>query len=77
MLGHACARRRGDEHRRGGNVERVRGIAAGADDVDKSFAVRHVDLGGELAHHLRRRRDLADRFLLDPQADGERRDHHR
>ena len=36
-----------------------------------------VDLGRELAHHLRRRGDLADRLLLDAQADGQRGDHHR
>ena len=41
------------------------------------LAVGHVDLGGELAHHLRGRGDLADRLLLDAQADGQRGDHHR
>ena len=36
-----------------------------------------VDLGRELAHHLRGRGDLADRLLLDAQADEQRGDHHR
>ena len=77
VLGDARAGRGGDEHRRGRDVERVRRVAAGADDVDQVLAVGHVDLGRELAHHLRRGGDLADGFLLDAQADGERRDHHR
>ena len=34
VLGDARAGRRGDEHRRGRDVERVRRVAAGADDVD-------------------------------------------
>ncbi len=67
----------GDEHRRGGDVERVRGVAAGADDVDQVLLVRDLDARRELAHDLRRRGDLADGFLLDPQSDGERRDHDR
>ena len=68
VLGDARAGRGGDEHRRRRDVERVRRVAAGADDVDQVLAVGHVDLGGELAHHLRRRGDLADRLLLDAQA---------
>src|SRR5262249_38725388 len=35
------------------------------------------DPGRELAHHLRRRGDLADRLFLDAEAHGERCDHHR
>jgi hypothetical protein len=77
VLRHARARRRGDEHRGGRNVERLRRVAAGADDVEEMLAVGHVDPGRELAHHLRGGGDLADRLLLDAQADGERRDHHR
>ena len=67
----------GDEHRRGRDVERVRGIATGADDVEQGGGIGDVDLGRELAHHLRGRRDLADRFLLDPQTHRQRGDHHR
>ena len=77
VLGHARAGRGRDEHRRGRDVERVRRVAAGADDVDQMLAVGHVDLGGKLAHHLRGRRDLADRLLLDAQPDGQGGDHHR
>ena len=77
VLRDARAGGRGDEHRRGRDVERMRRVAAGADDVDQMLAVRHLDPGREFAHHLRRGGDLADRLLLDPQADGQRRDHHR
>jgi hypothetical protein len=54
----------------------VRRVAPGADDIDQVLAVRHVDLGGELAHHLRGRRDLADRLFLDAQPDRQGGDHH-
>ena len=77
VLGDPRAGRRGDEHRRGRDVEGVRRVAAGADDVDQMLAVGDLDLGRELAHHLRRGGDLADGLLLHAQADGERRDHHR
>ncbi len=49
----------------------------GADDVDQVLAVGHLHLRGQLAHHLRGGGDLADRLLLDAQADGQRGDHHR
>ncbi len=57
-----------DEHRCGRNVERVRAIAAGADDVDEVRIGRDLDTRGELAHHLGRAGDLADRLLLHAQA---------
>jgi hypothetical protein len=85
LAGHAApavladlgARSRRHEHRAGGDVERVRAVAAGAHDVHQVRAVGHVDLGGELAHHLRRGGDLANGFLLDAQAGDERGHHHR
>jgi hypothetical protein len=40
VLGDARAGRGRDEHRRGRDVERVRRIAAGADDVDQVLAIR-------------------------------------
>src|SRR5581483_12164825 len=66
-----------DEHRRGRDVERVRSVAAGADDVEQARRVGNVDLRRELAHHLRGRGDLADRLLLHAQADGQGGDHDR
>ena len=39
--------------------------------------VRHVNLGGELAHHLRRGGDLSNRFLLHAHTDREGSNHHR
>ncbi len=77
MLGHARAGRRGDEHRRRRNVEGVRGIAAGAAEVDQVGTIGRFHLGRELAHDLRRRGDLADRLLLDAQAHRQRGDLHR
>ena len=38
--------------------------------------VGHLDLGGELAHHLRGGGDFADGFLFDAQAGDEGRHHH-
>ena len=46
-------------------------------DVDQVRLVGHLDRRRELAHHLRRGGDLADRLLLHAQAHRERRDHHR
>ena len=43
-------------------------VAAGTDDVEQVAGVGHRYLGREFTHHLRRRRDLADGFFLDPQA---------
>jgi len=77
VLGDARAGARRDEHRRGRDVERVRGVATGADDVEECFRFRHRHPGRELAHHLRRRGDLANGLLLDPQADHQRGNHHR
>ncbi len=76
VLGHRGARRRRDEGRRGRDVERVRSVAPGADDVDEVRTAVDLDLVGELAHDLRRGADLADRLLLhaQPHQDGR---HHR
>ena len=46
-------------------------------DVDQVLGSGTSTLVGELAHHLRGGGDLADRLLLDAQADDDRRDHHR
>src|ERR1044071_144530 len=62
---------RRDERGAGRHVEGVRGIAARAAGVDEMGPVAHLHVGGELAHDLRRGRDLADGLLLDPQADDE------
>ena len=53
----------------------MRAIAAGADDIDQVGLVGHVDGAGELAHHRGRAGDLADGFLLHPQAGENRRGH--
>ena len=55
----------------------MRAVATGADHVDQIVGVAHIDPGREFAHDLRRRRDLADGFLLHAQCDGQRRDQHR
>src|SRR6185437_8796020 len=77
VLGHARSRGGGDEHRGGGYLKSKRDIAAGADDVDQMLVVGELDLGREFAHDLRRRGDLAYRFLFDAQAHRQRGDHHR
>jgi hypothetical protein len=46
----------------------VRTITTGADDIDQMRAVRHLNLGCELAHDLSCRGDFADGFFFDPQA---------
>jgi hypothetical protein len=43
VLGHARAGRGDHEHRGGGDVERVRAVAAGADDVDQVGCGRRRD----------------------------------
>jgi hypothetical protein len=77
MLGDPCARRGGDEHRRGGNIEALRTIATGTHDVDKMIVGRRIDLGRQLAHHPRRAGDLADGFLFHSQPCHDRRRHQR
>src|SRR3546814_3550335 len=62
VLGHARAGRGDDEDRRGGDVERMRAVAAGADDVDQVRLVRDRDGQRELAQHFRRTGDLVDRL---------------
>ena len=57
------------------NVESVRAVATGADDVDQVGFVRHLDLGGELAHDLRGGGDFTNRLFFDTQA-GDERGHH-
>ena len=50
----------------------MRSIASRAHDIDEVGAVGHMHGRGELAHHLRGCGNLANRFFLDPQADGQR-----
>ena len=76
VLGYAGSGAGRDEHRRGRDVERMRSVAARADDVEQILAVGYLDPGCEFAHDLRRCGDLAHRFLLDAQADRQRCDHH-
>ena len=71
VLRHFRARGGGDEGGRRRDVEGVRAIAARADGVDHVLVVLDRDQRGELAHHLRGGGDLADGFLLHPQADDE------
>ncbi|MPM71054.1 hypothetical protein SDC9_118017 [bioreactor metagenome] len=73
-LGPRC---RGHKHGTGGDVERVGAVAAGAHDVHQVPLVGHLHLGGELAHHLSGRRDLANGFLLDAQPRDQSRHQHR
>ncbi len=77
MLGDPGAGTRGDEHGRGRDIERLGRVTAGAHDVEQRFVIGHLDPGRELAHDLRRGRDLAHRLLLDAKTDGQRGDHHR
>jgi hypothetical protein len=62
---------------RGVLLTKYLGTTAGTAQVDQVRAVLHLHRSGELAHDAGRRRDLADRLLLDPQAHGQRRDLHR
>ncbi len=70
VLRHRRARRSGHERRRRRDVERVRAVAAGADDVDHGRALRrhrhHV-----LAHRLGEAGDLVGRLALRAQGDEE------
>ncbi len=77
VLGDARAGRRRDEHGGRRNVERVRGVAARAAQVNQVRAVGGLHLGRELSHDLRRCGDLADSLLLDAQAHRQRSDLHR
>mmetsp|Transcript_20777 Transcript_20777/g.79644 ORF Transcript_20777/g.79644 Transcript_20777/m.79644 type:complete len:352 (-) Transcript_20777:6929-7984(-) len=72
VLGHLGAGGGGDEHRAGGDVEAVRAVAAGADDIDQMRQRAQRHLVAQLAHHLGRGGDLADGFLLHPQASDQR-----
>src|SRR5690606_18706839 len=67
VLGHARAGGGGDEDGGGGDVEGVRAVAAGADDVEEVLVRRRdMDLGRHLAHHRGGGGDFADGLLLDP-----------
>src|SRR5256712_7516078 len=74
VLGHPGTRRGGDESRAGRDVEGMRRVATGAAGIDEMRIVLHLDVGRQLAHHLRRGGDLPDRFLLHAQPDDEPRD---
>ncbi|MNC93991.1 hypothetical protein D3C83_107410 [compost metagenome] len=52
-------------------------IAPGAAGVDEARIVGHGHFRGKLAHHLGRRGNFADRFLLDAQTGDDRCDHRR
>ena len=69
VLGHARAGGGGDEHRRGRDVEGVRAVAAGADDVDQVRAVDAPAPASRTRASPGRGGDLADRLLLHAQAD--------
>ena len=71
------ARRRNHEHAGGGDIESMRAVAAGADDIDQLFAVGHFNLVRKLAQHGGRCGNLANRFFLHAQAGEDRRDHRR
>ncbi|MPN21209.1 hypothetical protein SDC9_168588 [bioreactor metagenome] len=77
VLGHLGAGRSSDEDRCGGNIEAMRGIAAGADDIDEVLVVRHLDRRRQLAHDTGGGGDLADGFLLDAQSGDDGGNHHR
>ncbi|MNE83632.1 hypothetical protein D3C80_1804630 [compost metagenome] len=46
VLGHGAARRRQDERRRGGHVEDVGAITAGADDINDAIQAFQFNLVG-------------------------------
>src|SRR2546421_3511323 len=71
MLRYLGARCGGNESGAGGDIESMRAVAAGAAGVDEMPVVSDFHRRGELAHHLRRSSDLADRFLLHAQAHDE------
>jgi hypothetical protein len=75
VLGDARAGGGGDEHAGGGDVEGVRAVATGADDVDQVRGGPAQRLGRELAHHRGGAGDLADGFLLHPQPGQDGRGH--
>jgi hypothetical protein len=77
VLGHARTGGGGHEHRAGGDVEGVRAIATGADDIDQVGGIGHRHWPGEFAHHGGRRGDLVHGLLLHAQAGEDRRGHHR
>ncbi|MNC84520.1 hypothetical protein D3C83_00760 [compost metagenome] len=52
----------------------MRAVSPGANDVDETVGILDRDLGGEITHHFRRCGDFPDGFLLDSQADDDRRD---
>ena len=66
VLGDFHPARRRDNRRCGGDIKKTGAIAAGADRIDQHAATQ-IRRFRQLAHHLRRRRHLADRFALDGQ----------
>ena len=75
VLGDGRARRGRDDRRHRGDVDRVRAVAAGADDVDAGQ--RQIDRRGLGEHLGRQAGDLLGRLPLRPERDGEGRDLHR
>ena len=72
-----ATRAAGDQRCRGGDVEGVRTVAAGADDVDQVAAVGDLHRARELTHHPGGGGDLVHRLLLHPQPGEDRGGHHR
>ena len=54
----------------------MRTIAPGTHDVHQMRGVSHLDLGGELPHHLRSGCDFANGFFFDAQASHQRGQQH-
>ena len=77
VFGHLGTRCRRNEHRRGGDVEGVGAVAAGADDIDKVAIVGDLDACRQFAHDLRGGGNFAHRFFFDAQASENGGDHHR
>ena len=76
VLGDCRAGRGCDDRRRGGDVERLRRIAAGPDHVDE-IGPGHVHRGHVRPHRLGAARDLVRRLALRPERDEESCDLHR
>ena len=58
----------GHKHGACRDVEGVRTVATGTHDINQVRGVSHLNLGGELAHHLRSGCDFANGFFFDAQA---------
>ena len=68
VFGYFRARRCGDKHGGGGDIEGFRAVAARADHVDQVFRIRYGHFGGKLAHHGSGGGDFRHGFHFDAQA---------